>query len=442
MKQTLSVLWHYLLAKRVRHRWRNRDELAAWQDRMVRKHMSRVWSKSPYYKRLHQGCPASGWSGFPVVSKPELMDHFDEWNTAGIRREQAWAVALAAENSRNFTPTIGDITIGLSSGTSGNRGLFLVSAAERYAWAGNLLAKILPGSLLDRHRAALCFRANSNLYRSVGSRRIEFRFFDLLEPLDRVSRQLHDFQPTFLVGPPALLRLLAEERRAGRLDIAPTRIVSVAEVLEPHERLFIEQQFGRRLHEVYQATEGFLASTCAHGTLHLNEDIVVVQKEWLDRARLKFIPVITDFCRITQPIIRYRLNDILTERRQPCPCGSIFTALESIEGRCDDILKFQSFQTRASVPVFPDFIRRAIITADDSISEYFVRQLPDRRLEIALKIPEKIRFSGEHSVRLALANLCEKLGCQLPEINFIPFVAPSLNVKSRRVQAAQNSANS
>jgi hypothetical protein len=42
------------------------------------------------------------------------------------------------------------LTVGLSSGTSGNRGVFLVSRAERLRWAGILLGRALPGHLLKR----------------------------------------------------------------------------------------------------------------------------------------------------------------------------------------------------------------------------------------------------------------------------------------------------
>lgn len=435
MNQTIQILWHYLEAKRNARRWRHRGELEAWQDCKVQKHLARVLPHSRFYHELFAGKPLSDWPDFPISNKAGLMAGFDDWNTAGIRRDDALAVALKAESSRDFAPTIGGITVGLSSGTSGSRGLFLVSPAERYAWAGNLLAKILPGNLLEPHRAALCFRANSNLYRSVSSQRFKFGFFDLLEPLDTVALQLENFQPTLLVAPPALLRLLAEQKRSGHLQIQPARIFSVAEVLEPEERIFIERQFGQSLHEIYQATEGFLAATCAHGTLHLNEDLVVVHKEWLDRAQRKFTPVITDFRRTTQPILRYQLNDILTERETPCPCGSIFTGLEKIEGRCDDLLQLSSTRGNGLVPVFPDFIRRAIITGDDAINEYSVRLHSDGKMEVALDVVPEIRHHAEHSVRKNLCALCEKLGCQMPEIVFVQFVPPTLDLKRRRVQS-------
>ena len=435
MQNLVAILWHYAIAKRNAHRWRNRADLEAWQDRAVQKHLAHILPRSPFYRQLYAGRSASGWREFPMVSKTELMANFDSWNTVGIRWEDALAVALKAESSRDFAPTIGSITVGLSSGTSGSRGLFLVSPAERRAWAGNLLAKILPGSLFARHRVALCFRANSNLYGSVKSRRVQFGFFDLLEPPEQLAQKLGKFQPTLLVAPPAMLRLLAEKQRAGLLHSQPTRIFSVAEVLEPHERAAIEQPFGQHLHEIYQATEGFLAATCAHGTIHLNEDNLVVQKEWIDRAQKKFTPVITDFRRSTQPVLRYRLNDILTERGSPCPCGSIFTALEKIEGRCDDLLQFPTNHPGKTMAVFPDFIRRAIITSDETITEYSVIQNISGRLEITLEVPQAAWSRAEQSVRANFLEMCVTLGCSCPEIILTPFISPNLNAKHRRVQS-------
>jgi len=436
MSRLAAILWHYAATKRNARRWRSRAELEAWQDRAVQKHLARIVPRSAFYRRHYAGRSLKGWRDFPVTGKTELMANFEDWNTAGIRQETALATALQAERTRDFAPMIGDITVGLSSGTSGNRGLFLVSPAERHMWAGNLLAKILPGSLLERQRAALCFRASSNLYSHVKSRRFQFGFFDLLEPPEKLARQIDRFQPTLLIAPPAALRMLAEEKRAGRLDIHPSRIFSVAEVLEPHERAVIEHVFGQRLHEIYQATEGFLAATCTRGTLHLNEDLLVVQKEWLDRAQRKFTPVITDFRRTTQPVLRYRLNDVLTERATPCPCGSIFTALEQVEGRCDDLLRLPSVRAGETVPVFADFVRRTIIIADDSITEYSVNQRIDGELEIALEVPNLTRARAEQSVREGFASLCRELRCQLPEIIIAPYVSPPLNAKRRRVQSA------
>lgn len=428
-----TLISHYWLARHGRH-FEDRSALEAWQDRRVRKAMRWAMAHSSFYSERYRGRDLAAWRSFPAIDKATMMANFDRLNTRGISLEQAMAVALEAERSRDFAPMIGDLTVGLSSGTSGSRGLFLVSPGERAAWAGTILGKILPGSILGRHRIAFFLRANSNLYESVSGRRIRFQFFDLLDPLDRHIERLNAMKPTSLVAPPSMLRFLAEAKAAGTLTIAPEKIVSVAEVLDPLDEAAIAEAFGQRVHQVYQCTEGFLAATCAHGTLHLNEDLVVVQKEVVDAATGKFIPIVTDFTRTTQPIFRYRLNDLLTERAEPCPCGSVFTALAQIEGRCDDVFYLPAIEGDRLIPVFPDFIRRAVITASPAIEEYTAHQLSPYELDVALRIPEAHREEAEARLGRAFKDLFEPLGAQTPLVRFGPYDrAPGLT-KLRRVE--------
>ncbi len=93
----------------------------------------------------------------------------------------------------------------------------------------------------------------------------------------------------------------------------------MAEVLDPLDRQRIEAAFAVRVEQIYQATEGFLGATCEHGVIHLNEEFLIVEREWVDEARTRFVPVITDLYRSSQPIIRYRLNDVLVPRRGRLP---------------------------------------------------------------------------------------------------------------------------
>src|SRR5690606_36511069 len=110
--------------------------------------------------------------------------------------------------------------------------------------------------------------------------------------------------------------------------------------------------------------------TCAHGHLHLNEDIVIAEKAWVDRESGRFNPIITDLRRRTQPVVRYRLDDILVENSSTCPCGSAFTRLAGIEGRNDDILWFLSARQEGLVPVYPDLVRRAMLLHQSSFTDY------------------------------------------------------------------------
>jgi putative adenylate-forming enzyme len=434
MLMKLRMLGHYL---RVRHlqRFPDRASLLAWQERQVRRFVARVAGASPFYSRWWKGLTAERWREFPVIDKSIMMAHLSALNTAGIDRDRAMELALRSEESRDFSPTLGEITVGLSSGTSGNRGLFLVSPAERARHAGTMLAKILPGSILARHRVAFFLRANSNLYTTSRSRRFRFEFFDLIRPLDEQLAALQAYDPTLLFAPPSVLRRLAEHQLAGRITLRPRKVVSIAEVLDPLDESWIARAFGQKVHQVYQCTEGFLGLTCAEGTLHLNEDVVAIEPEWIDEAAGKFHPIITDFRRWTQPIVRYRLNDILTVRRAPCPCGSPMLALESIEGRSDDVLTFPAAAdgTRA-VEVLPDFIRRAVMFASPDIEEYWVRQPAPGELIVSLKAPDPALPEAEARVREEFERLSERLGFARPGLTFSrELPAPGLR-KLRRVE--------
>jgi putative adenylate-forming enzyme len=200
----------------------------------------------------------------------------------------------------------------------------------------------------------------------------------------------------------------------------------------------IREAFGVQLHQVYQCTEGFLASTCRYGTLHLNEDIVHIGKEYVQedsQSSRKFVPIVTDFSRTTQPIIRYRLNDLLTEAEAPCPCGSVLTAIERIEGRCDDIFYMESEAGGKRIPVFPDYITRAILAASPAIEEYRVIQQGGAELDIELLVAAGTeREEVERSVSASIGTLLRRMHCRLPHLMFAAYsFRPGLR-KLRRVE--------
>ncbi|MGE3636567.1 MAG: F390 synthetase-related protein [Sandaracinaceae bacterium] len=349
-----------------------RSALLAWQDRKVISFLEWARVRSRHLDERFRGRPTTAWRSLPVTDKAETMARWDDVVTVPVQKDEALATALRAERERDFSPTVRGYTVGLSSGTSGNRGLFVASAEERAEWAGAAIARVVqrgvPG-LLRAERVAFFLRASSNLYESVGSRRIAFRFFDLASPFDALVDPLIAHAPTILVAPPSMLRLLAEARLAGRMPIAPRIVVSVAEVLDPIDEGVIRRAFGTTVHQIYQATEGFLGSSCAYGTIHLAEDVVVIEREpVLGATNGAFHPIVTDFRRRSQPIVRYRLDDVLVPRTSRCPCGAVTAALDRIEGRADDLLVV------GDGPLFPDFARRAVILADARIVDYRVVQ--------------------------------------------------------------------
>jgi putative adenylate-forming enzyme len=211
-------------------------------------------------------------------------------------------------------------------------------------------------------------------------------------------------------------------------------VISAAEVLEPQDRALIEQAFGMP-HEVYQATEGFLASTCEHGVLHLNEDYIHVEPEWLDDEQRRFVPVITDFSRITQPIVRYRLNDVMVARAEPCTCGRATRALERIEGRCEDMLLLPG-RDGEMVSVFADVLSRALAQVLPLDADY--RLVQDGPTSLRLHAP--LDADKLNAVRAHLVQTLRQLGIDHDALTWtlldqVPAFDPA--TKRRRIVRAQ-----
>jgi putative adenylate-forming enzyme len=374
------------LSSFVRTRWglrfRDRALFERWQARRLANFIGHSIQHARFY-RVHRG---GDLASLPIVDKSMTLAQFEAFNVRGISLADATAAAVAAEHSREapkgFDPAL---TAGLSSGTQGPRGVFLASSGERATWAGILLGRTLDRTLLKDIltrrapvRVAFFLRANSSLYTTLKSRRIDFRFFDLQQGAHVHAEALTLFAPDVLVAPASVLAWLAAESLAGRVPIEPRRVISVAEVLEPDDEQLIRRAYTQTVHQLYQCTEGFLAYTCEHGVLHLNEEFVHVEPEWLDASHTRFTPIVTDFTRRTQMIVRYRLNDILRVHANPCECGRVTRTLAAIDGRLDDVLWLPSSDGSRLLPLFPDVLRHAVTRELAYVVDYRIEQHGDR----------------------------------------------------------------
>lgn len=420
MRDKLSILGHYLKAKYL-HRFPNRAALEAHQRRQLARFKTEVLRHLPFFADLWD----KDLSSFPRTDKAIVQQNFADLNSLALPYDVGLPLAQAREK-------VDGITVGLSSGTSGQRGLFFVSEEERHFWLGVMLAKALPGPLWQKHRVVLALSANSDLYTTANKNsRMRFHFLDLKAAYQDHLDTLTDVQPTILVAPAQFLKKLAQSVQAGDLQINPARIFSVGEVLSDEDRTYIGAQFHQPIQQIYQCTEGFLGITCPHGTLHLNEEYVHVEKEWLDEDKTRFNPIITDFSRTTQAIVRYRMNDILKIKQTPCPCGSPLLALEKVEGRCDDILKLEGCDQQTMVDLYPDEIRALILDADPTIRDFRITQTRMDHLLLMIDTPST---HAQERVTQALNHAITKRKVQLPTLTFKDW-SPTIDLsqKLRRI---------
>ncbi|MFN4864567.1 MAG: F390 synthetase-related protein [Bacteroidota bacterium] len=374
----LQVLKQFLGLK-LRGKFRSREALVAYQEIRWAVFVNSTLTQSPFYLPYIKGGKVNRQT-LPIIEKATFMDHFNEINTVGIDRDEAMALAVKAESSRDFDSTMGDITVGLSTGTSGKRGLFLISPSERESWVVMVMDRILPPKWLKKQKVAFFLRANSNLYTSVQSAIYDFKYFDIFQPIESLAKDLLVYQPDVLAGQPSILMALTDILTQGNSKPTPWRpkqIVSFAEVLHPEDAAVLKTVFDAPIREVYQCTEGLLGVSCDHGTMHLNEDNLIVEQEWIDDQY--FRPIVTDFTRKSQPVIRYRMSDVLKVKQSPCECGSPFMAIEKILGRDDDVLWIQGKR------VFPDVLSRKIALATDAFSRYEIVQTGEAEIQVYIQ---------------------------------------------------------
>jgi putative adenylate-forming enzyme len=414
-KNLIRLFSRFYASKAVLRRLKTRTDIAAFQDQALKAWMKDQAQHLSYFKRYAQQ-PLNEWPG---MDKQTLMSSFGRYNRAGISTGKAWAIFDGRVRARK------GLHVGGSTGTSGNRGLYVITDEERMDWLGVMLAKTLPGFPLQQARIALMLPNVSPLYRLPGFGPLSFRFYDLHRDLGVLRHELEAQGPDTLIAPPKTLVWLA--RAGARLPLK--RLFAGAEVLDPADRAVIEAHFGLTVRDIYMATEGLLGVACEHGTLHLCEDTVKFAFEPVAGTDL-VNPVITDFTRRTQAMVRYRMNDLLRLSDAPCPCGSPLQAVAAIEGRVDDVFELPDAE---GVPqaVMPDVLRNTVIDASRTISDFRLQQVrPDHLL---LTLPDDLPVQALNAAQIALTTLLSGRGLSVTvEARQAPLVASVR--KLRRVE--------
>ncbi len=414
MLAPLEALRAYLRTRRLARRLRSRADIERWQQSRLDRLFRNVLLGLTFYADRH----ARRLDDLPVIDKAMLMSRFEDFNRLRLTAAEGWRdLAAGGRHGRHF--------VGASTGTSGNRGLYVISEAERWRWLGTMLAKTMPR--LRRARIALILPLDTSLYDTARRSFLDFRFFDLKLGLEACAEAAAAFDPDTVIAPPKVLRLLAESSAPfARLR----HIFSAAEVLDPLDRAVIERRFGVVIREIYMATEGLLGVACEHGTLHLSEDTMKFEFEPVADSDL-VTPIITDFSRETQAIVRYRMNDLLRLSDKPCACGSPLQPVTQVEGRMDDLLQLPAADGGLRL-VTPDILRNAVVSADPRISDFRLAQTG--RDTLVLSLLDALPADALEAAQAGVAARLHALGIAA-RIEVVTL--PALEVSARKLRRVE-----
>jgi putative adenylate-forming enzyme len=359
----------------------------------------------------------------PIVTPADLRADYGLWNSLGLSHGQLHAAAHNNEAGGSGAVLPG-VTCGYSTGTSGQRGIFVASAGERGDYIGQSLARLLPlRALLSRQRIALVLRASNDLYTDVRKNsRTEFAHFPLTLDDAALLAQVAAFRPTILIAPPHKLVTLARAAIGQRFD--PTSLTHCFYGSEPMgaaECAAISAALGVRPKPIYQATEGFLAGACRFNRLHLNDHSLIIEKHPIAGTN-SWQPIVTDLRRTSQPIVRVLLDDVLQDcDHGPCPCGYQGRTIAPVMGRVGDIWRF------GDAIVTPDQVSNAM---EDCVAPLDDWQVIGTPIGVTMALP----MNWSHEQKSQAAAAFKRLLALPVQVTLSPHPPTPPNPKRQRIR--------
>jgi phenylacetate-CoA ligase len=375
MGSNFLTLVRVLLERRAQERscrW-TRAQLESHQTRSVAALRNYALAHSPFYRDFHRSFETRPLQELPILTKGTLMEHFDNLVTDRRLRLADLEDFLRSDGSHGLY--LKRYVVLATSGSTGRRGVFVfddqewiraVAAITRpIAWAQPQEASRRPP------RAALIASAarwhySARVGQALANRIAPALRLDAATPVDELVTRLNAWQPQALATYPSVLRQLAAEQTAGRLQIPLRNIATSAEVLTADVRAAVRRAWNIPVQDTYGATEyAPIASECPEGRKHLFENGAIIE---ITDARGEPVPpgevgervLLTVFGRRIQPLIRYEISDLVRLSGESCPCGRPYRVIESVDGREEDILYFEANGAGMPVAVHPNRFHEAL----------------------------------------------------------------------------------
>ena len=354
-----------------RARW-SATELEQHQRRELRALLQHCAAHSPFYaehlSRIDDEFETL--ARLPMMDKATLLAQFDRIVTdRRLRRDE---IERHVAEVRDDSQHLDEFRVLCSGGSSGQRGLFVFDAAdwERFLaglvrWNVDFLGVVprLPRRRIAVVAATTSLHMTARMGTTIDIGAHAMLRLDARETLERLAAQLQAFRPDVLLAYPSIATLLADEQLAGRLRITPKIVCTTSEVRTPEMEARIVGAWGVQPYNCYASTEtGILAVDCERRCgLHLLTDHTLV--EVVDEHDRPVTPGtsghhlrVTSLLNRTLPILRYRLDDLVTLSAEPCPCGRPFPLVIGLDGRSDDVLRLPG-RTGAAVALHPLALR-------------------------------------------------------------------------------------
>ncbi len=299
-------------------------------------------------------------SAIPIMTRPDMMAHFDDVVTD--RRLTRRRVEAAVAATRDDPVPLFDRYLTLvSGGTSGAQGIYvqdvdahveMVCAAVRNVMArmGGPDGRPPSGLRIAQVAAPSPLHATRLVAATTAGGPLQMTPIPATMPLPELADRLQAAAPVLLIGYPSVLDRLAREQQAGRLAIAPAAVITTSENLHRGQRTRIAGAFSAPVVNSFGSTEGLFGSTAPDGdvfTFASDQCIVeLVDDEGRpvpDGQRSTRV-LVTNLVNRVQPLIRYEMTDSFIRQPDVAEHGHLRA---TIDGRADETLRWHGTAVHA-----------------------------------------------------------------------------------------------
>jgi len=328
-----------------------RAELKAVQLEKFRKLASHANQHSAYYQRVISknnidvaNCTPDQ---FPVLTKPLLMQHFDDIVTD--RRISKEGISKFLSHSTDPNELLFDqFHIVHTSGSSGQIGYFVFSEAD---WGRGMAQgprverqsntkigfqrpRMAYFGAIGGHFGGVSMMSTSQ--RGILKWLMKLSLNEVNDPLPKVIAHLNEFQPHVVVGYTTALKILAEKQLSGELNISPVAVSTGGEAQTDRDRELFSRAFNCVISNAYGCSEHLMMgySRPDGKTMELYDDNLIYEI-YDDHS------IITNLFNFTLPLIRYRMTDIF-RLVEDDNSADPYLLIHSLVGRSEIVPKFEN----------------------------------------------------------------------------------------------------
>jgi phenylacetate-CoA ligase len=153
---------------------------------------------------------------------------------------------------------------------------------------------------------------------------------------------VHESPARYVQGYPSSIHLVARAMLEENRPLPPGRLAGIftsSESLLAFQRDSIEKAFGAPIRDRYGVSEFAVSMTeCEKGRLHVDMEFCIVEVEVTEETEESETGplLITGLAHDATPMLRYRIGDVGTRAKTPCPCGRAGDSFFEVDGRIED----------------------------------------------------------------------------------------------------------